>query len=385
MRRWPLLVATPVLSVFLGTTAIALVVSLTTQACPAAAGGAGDPPSTSAIREIPSQLLQIYEQVGGQYGLPWEILAGIGTEECSQGLSADPACTLQPGATGPGVTNAAGASGLMQIGTGGAAGDAYDPLRQYLPNPQLGPHDPTTAVELAALVLIKDKGAPVDRSIPAYLPYVAAYNGTGPAAQIYAARVIADATHYSTTALATGTDSCQATNLTLIPGTTAKILPSGDAEAPADAPPAIQDMIAAGNRINHFPYSYAGSHGAVALTMSQADPDPAAYPGEQENGGPGYDCSSATDYLLYAGGYGQTLLHDQAPASGTLETIGNPGPGRWVTIYANPTHAYIEIAGIYLDTAAGEGKPPNPPATGPRWTTSGTGPSGFVARHLPGL
>ena len=48
----------------------------------------------------------------------------------------------------------------MAIGVGGAAGDAYDSLRRYLPNPALGPHDPTTAVELAALVLIKDKGAP---------------------------------------------------------------------------------------------------------------------------------------------------------------------------------------------------------------------------------
>jgi hypothetical protein len=50
-----------------------------------------------------------------------------------------------------------------------------------------------------------------------------------------------------------------------------------------------------------------------------------------------------------------------------------PGPGRWVTIYANAGHAYIEIAGIYLDTAAGLGNPPNPPPTGPRWSTVGTG------------
>ena len=84
----------------------------------------------------------------------------------------------------------------MQIGIGGAAGDAYDPLRQYLPNPALGPHDPTTAVELAALVLIKDKGAPTGQPIDAYLPYARAYNGTGPAADAYAARVIADAHRY---------------------------------------------------------------------------------------------------------------------------------------------------------------------------------------------
>ena len=189
---------------------------------------------------------------------------------------------------------------------------------------------------------------------------------------------------------ATGTaafgPSCSAALGTpLVPGTKARILPSGDAAAPADAPVVVQQMIAAGNRIDHFPYSYAGGHGAVAQTMNQAAPDPAAFPGAEENGGPGYDCSSATDYVLYGGGFGQALLQDQAPASTTLESVGDPGPGRWVTIFANAGHAYIEVAGIYFDTAAGLGNPPNPPSTGPRWSTVGTGPAGFVERHPPGL
>jgi hypothetical protein len=84
----------------------------------------------------------------------------------------------------------------MQIGIGGLAGDEYDSLRHYLPDPSLGPHDPTTAVELAALVLIKDKGAPKGQPIDAYLPYVRAYNGSGPMADAYAARVLADAHAY---------------------------------------------------------------------------------------------------------------------------------------------------------------------------------------------
>jgi hypothetical protein len=88
----------------------------------------------------------------------------------------------------------------MQIGVGGgpcgSAGDEYDSLRRYLPNPALGPHDPTTAVELAALVLIKDKGAPTGQPIDAYRPYVIAYNGSGPVAAAYGARVIADAHAY---------------------------------------------------------------------------------------------------------------------------------------------------------------------------------------------
>src|SRR5579859_8107003 len=196
MRRFALLVGTSVLGIFVATVAIAVVAALTASGCPAQSGSTGGQPSAMATREIPPKLLPIYQQVGAEYGIPWEVLAGIGTEECSQGHLRDPSCTLRPGATGPGVANAAGASGLMQIGIGGAAGDEYDSLRAYLPNPSLGPHDPTTAVELAALVLIKDKGAPTNQPIDAYVPYAQAYNGSGPAADAYAARVIADAHSY---------------------------------------------------------------------------------------------------------------------------------------------------------------------------------------------
>jgi hypothetical protein len=196
MRRFALLAVTPVLGIFVGGTAIAIIAAMAANACPGAPSGPGDQPSATAARTIPAQLLPIYEQVGGQYDIPWEVLAGIGTEECDQGRLADASCKIQPGATGPGTANFAGASGLMQIGIGGAAGDAYDPLRRYLADPSLGPHDPTTAIQLAALVLIKDKGAPTGQAIDAYLPYAAAYNGTGPAAQAYAGRVIADAHSY---------------------------------------------------------------------------------------------------------------------------------------------------------------------------------------------
>ena len=155
-------------------------------------------PSAEAQRAIPPVMLAAYQAAAVQYHLPWEVLAGIGKEECDNGLDADPSCAIQPGAQGPGVANSAGASGPMQIGVGGLAGDAYQSLRQYLPAGQrdLGPHDPTVAVELAALVLIHDKGAPTGKPIDSYLPYVRAYNGTGPAADAYASRVIADAHQY---------------------------------------------------------------------------------------------------------------------------------------------------------------------------------------------
>ena len=167
---------------------------LTDQSCSVPQGT----PSANAQHAIPSVMLAAYQAAGTQYNLPWEVLAGIGKEECDNGLDTDPSCAIQPGAHGPGVSNSAGASGPMQIGVGGLAGDAYQTLRQYLPLAQqgLGPHDPTAAVELAALVLIRAKGAPPGKPIDTYLPYVRAYNGTGPAADAYAARVIADAHQY---------------------------------------------------------------------------------------------------------------------------------------------------------------------------------------------
>jgi hypothetical protein len=153
----------------------ALISVLIGQSCPGRASG--DAPSKVARREIPASFLSIYERVGSRYRIPWEILSGIGREECDKGRDPDPSCTPQPGATGAGVANFAGASGPMQIGIGSASGDEYDALRRYLPDPSLGPHDPTTAVELAALVLIKDKGAPRGRPIDAYQPYVRVSQG----------------------------------------------------------------------------------------------------------------------------------------------------------------------------------------------------------------
>ena len=177
----------------------ALISVLIGQSC---SGGTGlaDSASQVARRNIPASFLAIYESVGARYHIPWEVLAGIGEEECDHGRNPDPSCTPQPGATGPGVANCAGASGPMQIGVRsgrcGSAGDEYDQLRQLLPDPSLGPHDPTTGVQLAALVLIKDKGAPTGQPIDSYRDFVRAYNGSGPAADAYAARVLADAHAY---------------------------------------------------------------------------------------------------------------------------------------------------------------------------------------------
>jgi hypothetical protein len=124
----------------------------------------------------------------------------------------------------------------MQIGIGGAAGTEYQTLQHYLPNPQLGPHDPTTAVQLAALVLIKDKNAPQGAPIDTYLPYVTAYNGSGAQAQAYGQQVLADAHNYQ----GTGTTTITTTSST---GCHSTATPGGYANPLANAPKVIPERI----------------------------------------------------------------------------------------------------------------------------------------------
>ena len=80
-------------------------------------GTAGQPAGSAKAKSIPANYLYWYKKVGQQYGVPWTILAGIGTVESDNGQT-----------TLPGVhsgQNGFGAAGPMQIGIGGAAGDAW--------------------------------------------------------------------------------------------------------------------------------------------------------------------------------------------------------------------------------------------------------------------
>jgi hypothetical protein len=160
--------------------------------------------------------------------------------------------------------------------------------------------------------------------------------------------------------------------LPLTPGQTAKILANGDAAAPSGiagkAGQIVKAIIAAGNEINHTSYSYGGGHGTLTHLYTA------------------YDCSSSTSYLLYKAG----LLGSTAEVSGTLESWGEAGPGKFLTIYANSGHVFVSVAGVAFNTA--QYVTPNPPGSGPRWQPGSTvpeqlsyDPSGFVARHWPGM
>jgi hypothetical protein len=126
------------------------------------------------------------------------------------------------------------------------------------------------------------------------------------------------------------------------------------ASAPQDAPAAVKAVIAAANSITSTPYVWGGGHGSWY-----------SY---------GYDCSGAVSFALYGGGLLGTPL-----VSGALASYGEPGPGRWITIYANGEHTYMVVAGLRFDTA---GNPEG--VSGPRWHVEPPYPEGYVVRHPPG-
>ena len=133
------------------------------------------------------------------------------------------------------------------------------------------------------------------------------------------------------------------------------MLVNGRAIPPVNAPPVVKKVIAAANKIRTKPYIWGGGH---ARWWDR-----------------GYDCSGSVSFALHGG----SLISSPEP-SGSLESWGSPGAGRWITVYANGGHAYAVIAGLRWDTAG------NTNGTGPRWHKSlraaASGP--FVVRHPAG-
>ncbi len=154
-----------------------------------------------------------------------------------------------------------------------------------------------------------------------------------------------------------------ATALASGPVSKATINPDGTASAPAGAPQVVGQVIAAANQIIGTPYLYAGGHASWNA--------------------PGYDCSGAVSYALHGGG----LLSSPEDSTG-LESYGSPGPGKWITIYADAAHTWVVVAGIAFDTAD-YGGPDIPSGTGPRWRSNATGNladgGDYVVRHPSGL
>ena len=137
----------------------------------------------------------------------------------------------------------------------------------------------------------------------------------------------------------------------LTPGESAEYISESQASVPSAAPPAVQAAIEAANAIATTPYIWGGGHGSSESS--------------------GYDCSGAVSFALNGGGF----LSSPLDSTG-LETWGDPGPGQWITVYANAEHAWMIIAGLAFDTVGGPG---------PRWHPELVdSPEGFIARHPSG-
>jgi peptidoglycan hydrolase-like protein with peptidoglycan-binding domain len=118
-------------------------------------------------------------------------------------------------------------------------------------------------------------------------------------------------------------------------------------------PAAVSRAIAAANRIAGRPYRFGGGHRSFSDS--------------------GYDCSGSVSYVLHGAGRLGSPLDSSA-----LMSYGAPGPGRWITIYANPGHAYMVIRGRRYDTTGRA-------QTGSRWQQVERSSAGYVVRHPPGL
>jgi hypothetical protein len=127
----------------------------------------------------------------------------------------------------------------------------------------------------------------------------------------------------------------------------------GLAIAPAGAPPQVVALIAAGNQIASLPYKYGGGHGDFADTA--------------------YDCSGSVSFALH----GAALLDTTLDSTG-LTRWGVAGPGAWITVYGNKTHAYLVVAGLRFDTSGAK-------AAGTRWQAAPRSAKSFRIRHPLGL
>jgi hypothetical protein len=142
-----------------------------------------------------------------------------------------------------------------------------------------------------------------------------------------------------------------------VAGKTAMIRRNGLAAIPKRAPPRVRAILSAANKIIGKPYKWGGGHGRLFDS--------------------GYDCSGSVSYaLIRAGLLGYPMV------SGSLAHWGAKGVGRYVTIYANRSHVYMEVAGLRLDTSSVGDRGGR---SGVRWRPPIGKRFGFAVRHVSGL
>ena len=133
----------------------------------------------------------------------------------------------------------------------------------------------------------------------------------------------------------------------------------GLATIPPGAPSEVAAIITAANKVAKLPYRYGGGHGGV--------------PGPETWVDSAYDCSGSMSFALASAG----LLESPLTSVGFM-AWGKPGPGKWVTTFANDGHAFMVVAGLRFDTVERA-------RTGTRWGPMTASVSGFTVRHPTGL
>jgi cell wall-associated NlpC family hydrolase len=232
--------------------------------------------------------------------------------------------SLVAGTAPGGVNGPAGATGSARPG---AAREVADPEEaSSFPAPASVHHAPAATPRKAGEAIVA-AGAPSDAEVRAELSQMQAVERSAKQAQKQ--------------------------TLTPVPGGRS-IGGSGALPIPPNIPEVIQKVIAGANEITDFPYVFGGGHASFVDNA--------------------YDCSGSVSYALAAGG-----LLGAPLTSGELEKWGAPGPGRYITVYANAGHTYMYVDGVLYDTAGRSG------VYASRWQVGAVDNSGFVARHWPGL
>jgi cell wall-associated NlpC family hydrolase len=248
------------------------------------------------------------------------------------------------GAVAPVSSPTGGTTGLT--GVSGSTGDSGSTAGTGSTNPT------APLADLAPIVLGKQQSATAVYAGPIFevtatglVPYDA-----GSDAATTSTDLAGGTTAAAESSLSTGVPQLE------VPGDTAeevKVNGLGFAAAPESAPIVVQEVIWAANRIIGRPYVYGGGHKSFESW--------------------GYDCSGTVSYALHGG----ALL--KAPLdSGQFMSWGARGQGQWMTILTNAGHAYLDVAGLRLDTS-----PANDPGglEGPRWRPLRPNNAGFVKRH----
>jgi cell wall-associated NlpC family hydrolase len=255
-----------------------------------------------------------------------EATVGSGSKTSPATVKSDPAPAPKPHQTG-----AASADGVATTGAdgtrAGVAKEVADPLEaDSYPAPASVQHA-SAATPAKASAAVVAAGAPSNAEIRSELKQMQAVERSA--------------------------RQSQHLRLTPVPGGES-IAGNGTIPIPTNVPEVIQKVIAGANEIADFPYVYGGGHASFVDNA--------------------YDCSGSVSYALAAGG-----LLSAPETSGQLESWGAPGPGKYITVYANAGHTYMYVDGILYDTAGRSG------VYASRWQVQPTNNEGYVVRHWPEL